>query len=376
MILKPFEAREADVLALEALIPKANEASRKRIEQEIRNIRAGDKGERAAAYELDLHLSDNDNWVVIHGLRVSHGGFVAQFDHVVMDRLLQVYIIESKHFSDGIRINASGEFESFYGGTARGIASPIEQNRRHMLILERILESDRMELPRRLGMTLRPDLKPIVLVSNNAKILRPRADVVGLETVIKCDQLMRRLSSDDAAIGSVLRQLTKVVSRETLLGLAQQLVALHEPIEFDWAGKFGLRDAIAADAGAAALSVAKPPKPARKAAPEAANVSPAAIQAQQPAAPGESLQPTTPAGTTPTATPAGSVDNGLLSTSKLAAALGLSTSTLQKQLVSKGLLEFRDGKPYLTPAARELGAQWRPAYGGYMLWPASLQLQQ
>lgn len=67
-----------------------------------------------------------------------------------------------------------------------------------------------------------------------------------------------------------------------------------------------------------------------------------------------------------------------LTTAKLAAKLGMSTKDLFDKLLTLGLVEVKPEHPnrhYITPAGKQAGGEWRPgAGGGYLLWPASLQL--
>lgn len=100
-----------------------------------------------------------DNWAVIHDLRIETGGVVAQIDRLIINRWLDMWVCESKNFSEGVGINEHGEFAAFFGGRPHGIPSPIEQNNRHMLLLSRLFDSNQIKLPTRLGFTLRPALR-------------------------------------------------------------------------------------------------------------------------------------------------------------------------------------------------------------------------
>lgn len=63
-----------------------------------------------------------------------------------------------------------------------------------------------------------------------------------------------------------------------------------------------------------------------------------------------------------------------LTTSKLAAKLGLKTADLTERLVEKGLLELRNGKPFITEAGKAAGGEFRKGskFGPYFLWPETL----
>ena len=63
-----------------------------------------------------------------------------------------------------------------------------------------------------------------------------------------------------------------------------------------------------------------------------------------------------------------------LTTSKLAAKLGLKTAELTEKLVENGLLELRNGKPFITEAGKAAGGEFRKGskFGPYFLWPETL----
>jgi len=138
MIIKEADDKKPQIEALQALLarPDVPPEIQKRIEQEIRNIRAGAKGEAEAAYEMGFHYGESKNWAIIHDIRLEIDGRVAQIDHLVISRILEVYVCESKHFSEGLAINEHGEFTGFYTGKPYGVSSPIEQNRKHIAVLE------------------------------------------------------------------------------------------------------------------------------------------------------------------------------------------------------------------------------------------------
>jgi len=184
--IKAADDKQRDIDALEALLarPGVTADTQHRIQDELRLIRSGVQAERDAAYEIEFHFGNSHNQMTLHDLRLESRGRVAQIDHLIITRLFQVWVCESKSFADGVRINAHGEWERFYGRRAYGIPSPIEQNRRHLLVLGDVFK-DAVRLPRRVGFTLVPELKSLVLISNRGRIVRPPrgTQVDGLDTV-------------------------------------------------------------------------------------------------------------------------------------------------------------------------------------------------
>lgn len=240
MIIKEPDDKSSDLAILEGLLshPHASSEIRKRIEQEIKNIRAGMRGEQETAYELKVHFGSSKNWMIIHDLRIEHEGLVAQIDHLMIGRFLLAYVCESKHFNEGVGINDHGEFTAFFNGKPYGVPSPIEQNKRHILILNRFFKQGPVKLPTRMGLPLRPELKSVILVSNKARINRPKVTLTGMETVMKNEQFANAFQKD--VENDDLVSVLKLVSSETLEALAREIASHHKPLQFNWMEKFGL----------------------------------------------------------------------------------------------------------------------------------------
>ena len=202
--------------------PDAAPDVRARIDQEIRNIQSGVRGESDAAYQMDFYFKDSKTWMIVHDLRLECGGRVAQIDHLLINRFMQIYVCESKSIIEGVSINELGEFVTFFRGQPRGIPSPIEQNRRHMTVLEAVFKSGQVAPPRRLGFNRTPTLFSLILVSKNARISRPKAHLPGLDTIIKSDQLKARVERDIEADNNAL-VLAKMIATDTLQEFAERL---------------------------------------------------------------------------------------------------------------------------------------------------------
>ncbi len=241
MIIKEADDKKSQITLLQSLQNRSDcpPETRKRVEQEVRNIQAGIKGEDEAAYEMKVHWGESKNWMVIHDLRIEHGDLVAQIDHLIVNRWLEIWVCESKHFSEGVAINEQGEFAAFFGSKPYGVPSPIEQNNRHVLILKRFFESGAVKLPTRLGFTIKPDLKSFVLVSKHARIGRPKVKVDGLDCVIKNDQLFTAIDKALDANKNPL-MMAKVIGQDTLEAVCRDIANQHKPIRFNWHAKFGL----------------------------------------------------------------------------------------------------------------------------------------
>ena len=66
-------------------------------------------------------------------------------------------MLETKHFSEGVSINEQGEFSIWFAGKPRGIPSPLEQNDRHIAVLQDVFKT--LDMPTRLGIRLQPSFE-------------------------------------------------------------------------------------------------------------------------------------------------------------------------------------------------------------------------
>lgn len=197
---------------------------------ELRRRKAGIKGEKDSAYLIDFDFRKSPNWAVIHDLRLVHNGRTAQIDHLLINRWMDVYVLETKHFHSGIKITEEGEFLRWndFRKTYEGMPSPLEQNERHILVLRDAMAS--ITLPTRLGFSIPPAFQQFVLVAASARISRPRK--FDSSRVIKADQLRKAIWRDidkENGLLGILRTAAKLVSSETVEFVARQLAAMHRP---------------------------------------------------------------------------------------------------------------------------------------------------
>ncbi len=240
MIIKKADCKESQIKELECLISISDATLSSKIEQELRKLQAGIKGEKEAAYLIDFDLSESKNCMVIHDIRLEYKGRVAQIDHIIIHRTLNIYVLETKNFNAGIKVTEEGEFLKWnsYKKTYEGMPSPFAQNERHISVLKDVFEH-LVVMPSRLGMKITPNFHSKVLIGPNARIERPKK--FDTSNLVKADLLIKNLEADIEKKG-VINVLSKVVFAETTENIARQLVRLHRPILFNYAAKFGLND--------------------------------------------------------------------------------------------------------------------------------------
>lgn len=241
MILKSADDKTVQIQQLEGLIATAPVDKKPLMEQELRNIRAGIKAEQDAAYFINFDLEKSQNTVVIHDLRLEINGRVAQIDHLLIHRTLNVFVLETKHLHAGMRITETGEFESWnaFKKCYEGMASPFAQNERHIAVLKEALA--RIDMPSKMGLRLSPVYHSYVLVSPKSRIDRPKK--FDTSHVIKADMLGKAIDDmfEKAGVLDAFGGLARFMSTETLVKAGQTLLRMHRPVKFDYAARFGIQ---------------------------------------------------------------------------------------------------------------------------------------
>jgi len=221
MIFKEKDSLDEQLGALEEAIQRAPTGQeRQYLEKDAAIMRAGAKGEQEAAYHIDFRLKNSKNWAVVHDLRIELNGRVAQIDHLLINRLLCIYVVESKSFRTKIR-HANGGWERLNFNHWEGIPCPVEQNQRHILVLEELIRETGMG-PTRLGMAIRPKFVNVVVVHPACSIVGELPDDA---RIYRMDKLVSQLLAADPSPLEIL----KVVSAETVQLFAIDLLEHHKP---------------------------------------------------------------------------------------------------------------------------------------------------
>jgi len=265
MILKKKDSREADIAALNRLLTlKLSSRQRFLIEKELKCLVSGERNEQNSAYYLDFRFKDTANWMLIHDLRLEHRGRTAQIDHVLINRYLDVYVLESKNYYYGVKITDEGEFLVWDGKGYQAIESPYEQNRRHIQVLQQVID-ERSLAPTRLGFAIPASYRNVILVAPTSKVMKPKKAPFDLATIVKADAFvsMAEKQIDDKSVV----EMAKIIGTDTIREFGEKLVRLHRPGSIDYAAKFGITEAPAPAAAPAAKkttakeAVKEPPAP-------------------------------------------------------------------------------------------------------------------
>lgn len=227
MLIKAADDQSVALAALDRLAqgggPHATRAAR-----ELRHRHAVIRGTAEAASLIDCDYSRSPDWAVIHDLYLQHGGRYTQIDHLLINRWMDVYVLDSSSFGAGLRITDDGQFQRLDedSGQFEPIASPIEQVQRIGLLRDAIAE---IAQPALLGMMrVLPSYRSFVLVSPTARI--ERSNRFDSSRVITPDRL-GKLVLQDIDQGNVYLGLIKAAAKtipcQVIENIARRLAGLH-----------------------------------------------------------------------------------------------------------------------------------------------------
>lgn len=212
------------------------------VDQEWKRLVRGEKGEKNTAYHLDFYLTKTKNWMLIHDLRIEHNGQTAQIDHLLITRVMEVFVLETKAFGDTLKMLEDGSFIASYGTKEHGIPSPVEQNKRHIHLLKQVIKDLNLS-PKRLGISLPIEFMGYVLVDTETRLIRP--EKLNSQEVIKSDQFVTFLDKELEKIGifDIFKKLGKAVSQKTVEKFAESLASLHTKSNVNYKERFEITDA-------------------------------------------------------------------------------------------------------------------------------------
>lgn len=234
MIYKDSDNKMPVVAMLMRMLALAKPEQRALVERELAMLRAGMATEREAAALIDLYLKNSTRTAVLHDLRlVSQDGDAVQIDHLLVQRSRRFYLLDTKYFSQGLKITEDGDFLR-WNDAIKGlepIPSPLDALARQVSTLRDALEP--------FGLDDAP-IDTLVLLAPNARIERPRR--FSSARVMKVDQFMEKLNDGrDAAAQTVQGYLNRASMSDSIADIAHKLIALHRPTTAATLARFGLR---------------------------------------------------------------------------------------------------------------------------------------
>lgn len=97
------------------------------------------------AFYLRRAFADVENVFVLNGVRIEHGGEIAQMDHLILHPF-GAAIVESKSVHGTVTINEMGEWTRTFGAKQTGMPSPVLQGKRQGELLKKLLTANKEAL--------------------------------------------------------------------------------------------------------------------------------------------------------------------------------------------------------------------------------------
>jgi hypothetical protein len=237
MLIKDRDGRDEAVEQLRDLL-SLNLSARKKflIERELKNVSPADDGGKNAANFINFYCADSRSWAIIHDLKIENNGSSIQIDHILINQFFDIYLLESKNYTDSLKITTEGEFLVFDGYKYQSVESPIEENQKRIQTLRKVLAENKIN-PRRMGIAIRPKIQSYVLVSPGANVLRPPQSVYDTSSIVTADYLTQKLLKQVERIKRYyqkLKRLPKALNTNTLEKAAGQLASLNAPSSIDY----------------------------------------------------------------------------------------------------------------------------------------------
>jgi hypothetical protein len=230
MLIKSADDQSKRIKLLEELqkSPLLDEKQIRWLQEELYRLKQGIAGEGSAAHYIDRHFKDSQNHAVLHDLRFEVDGETAQIDHLILSRAGYVYLLETKNYGGDLEVNEYGEFTAHYDRKSFGVASPLEQSKRHELLLTKLLAQ--LEISGRVSKT--PIYQHVVLVNPRAQIKRPDPKKFDTSNIIKADQFAQwreKFLEQDTGFFKVIGLLANMQSTDVLREWGEKLQRQHRP---------------------------------------------------------------------------------------------------------------------------------------------------
>lgn len=208
-----------------------SEDSQLRAARALRNIETFLQGNEVLTTELNRHFQRSDDWAVLHDLRLELGGQVVYVEHLVLNSLLEGWVITGGQLADGVLIRNGAPCGTFDGDMVRAITNPFLECDRAVDILSRLLSSSRVRLPLKVGLPVRPAFRVLVMVPGNARRV-VHGPLTPERAIISTTELATFFAHATPTALS-LRALTRHVSGEVLRRIATEIADFHTGLP-DW----------------------------------------------------------------------------------------------------------------------------------------------
>lgn len=226
MIIKYPDDTTARRAALDEMLGRADLSPdmRARIERATSGIDTYLKEEAQIRGELDSLFEASENWAVLHDLLIEQAGMIAHVEHVVINALLQVWVISGGQYAEGLMLSTGGAALSRVGAQRVQRVTPVEEGERVASMLRALMVRPVIRLPSPNGRSVVPEVHSVV-VSAQASALLPQGELYQVPALPLAALAMRL--SDQLPRQANLAALARRVPVAQLREIAEDVAALH-----------------------------------------------------------------------------------------------------------------------------------------------------
>lgn len=235
MILKNTDEKNVQINQLRKLLKQSSSGpQQKLIKKELSKIEKGYQGEKEAEYFIDFHLKDSQNYYVLHDLRFEIDEMSAQIDHLIFHVAFGFILVETKNTSATVTINNDFSLAYNYNGKIKTLQNPMEQSKRHEIVLKRILKS--------IGKEHFNVFSCVVFMSkvNITNETLPNHFYRADSFVTYLQDNLRK--SPQLVLKTLFKVFTNnITTQQEALTLLDHLKVLHKPLTMDYSKKFHMK---------------------------------------------------------------------------------------------------------------------------------------
>jgi len=238
MIYKNIDDKSKQIETLENLLSRStSDAQKKFIETDLKKLKSGLEAEQENAYYLNFEFEKSKHLILLHDIRLEHDGRTAQFDHLLISRF-GIELLETKSSNSEMTINEDGSINLKNGKYTNTYPNPLEQSRRHGVVLRDFIDS-KVLLSKRIDIFGGIEITSKVLINPKTTLINKTLPD-GFE---RADSFVskRRKEIDGLGIFKVLSTFSKGYSIDKAKEIAQILVDAHTPVDFDYTMKFKMK---------------------------------------------------------------------------------------------------------------------------------------
>jgi ssDNA-binding Zn-finger/Zn-ribbon topoisomerase 1 len=238
MIFKNIDDKSKQIETLKDLLSRStSDIQKKDIERDLKKLKSGFEAEKENAYYLNFEFEKSKHLILLHDIRLAHDGRTAQFDHLLISRF-GIELLETKSSKGQMTIREDGSINFKYGEHIYTYPNPLEQSRRHGIVLRDFIDSKDL-LSKRIYLFGGIEITSKVLINPKTTLTNKKLP----EGFERADSFVskRRKEIDGLGIFKVLSTVSKGYSMDKAKEIAQMLVNAHNPVDFDYTMKFKMK---------------------------------------------------------------------------------------------------------------------------------------